>query len=109
MALPILVPAGAAESQDGWLTQRGNPIRQAPASGISLRKADFAVKAANQPSAREEMITRWRRVCLVTWAGQGGKKVRSFPGGPTVKDATQEDLSIDLMGRCEWLDRKVGV
>lgn len=106
MALPILVPAGGAEGQDGWLTQRGNPIRQAPASGISLRKADFAVKAPNQPSAREEMITRWRRVCLVTWAGQGGKKVRSCPSGPTVKDATQEDLGIDLMGRCEWLLRR---
>lgn len=106
MALPILVPAGGAESQDGWLTKCGHPTRPVPASERLLRQADLAIRAANQPSARDEMIARWRRICLVPWDGQGGKKVRSCPSGPRVNDAAPQDLGIDLLGHCEWLLRR---
>lgn len=106
MALPILVPAGGAEGQDGWLTKSVHLNRPVPAGGRPQHQAGPAIRAANRPSARDEMIARWRQICLVPWAGQGGKKVRSFPGGLRVNDAAPQDLGIDLMDRCEWLLRR---
>jgi hypothetical protein len=106
MALPIIVPAWDFEMHYQCQKISVLPKRLQPKPVRALRLMDVSDSAALEPSERELLIMRWRRIANVhSLIALDGKAVLST-NNPSMNDTESENCGVSLLATCEWLLRK---
>lgn len=107
MALPIFVPAWEFESLSRFqnahaLSPKGQPTRPVR----TTRALDAAGSARREPTERELLIMRWRRIAHVHSPTPLGRKALYSTYRPAAIDPDWEDSGVNLLSTCEWLLRR---
>jgi hypothetical protein len=102
MALPIIVPASEFELQNWSLSAHdlpSKPMRPRPARTLLPPNA---IRTTDEPTEREMLIMRWRRIAQLPLAGTRDVKL-AYAGSPAVIDSGSPDCGVNLFATCEWL------
>jgi hypothetical protein len=107
MALPIIVPAWEFELQNRLQSTHALPSKRLtprPARIFQLPKATGG--AAREPSERELLIMRWRRIAYVYSPKLSDRMAPTSICNPSAHDTGSADCWVSLLATCEWLLRK---
>jgi hypothetical protein len=107
MALPIIVPAWEFELQCRLQSDHALPSKSLtprPARISKLPKA--AVCVAREPTERELLIMRWRRIAYVYSPMLSDRKAAASIYTPSADAPESANSGVSLLATCEWLLRK---
>ena len=107
MALPIIVPAWEFELQNRLQSTHALPSKSlTPRPARIFQLPNAAASAGREPSERELLIMRWRRIAYVYSPMLADRKAPASIYDPSADDTGSADCGVSLLGTCEWLLRK---
>lgn len=107
MALPIIVPAWEFEVLNWSQSAHDLPSKPSqPRPTRTVRPQDAKISATREPTEREMLIVRWRRITQLPFPRATGSKRLVHTYSPTEHDAESADYGVNLLATCEWLLRR---
>lgn len=107
MALPIIVPPWEFELQNRLQSTHALPSKRlVPQLARIFQLPKAAGGAAREPSERELLIMRWRRIAYVYSPVLSDRKAPASIYNPSAPDTGSADCGVSLLATCEWLLRK---
>ena len=107
MALPIIVPEWEFELQSRFQSTHALLSKRLPPRPARIFQLPIAAASAGpEPSERELLIMRWRRIACVYSPLQSDRTVISSIYNPSADDTESADCGGSLLATCEWLLRK---
>lgn len=107
MALPIIVPAWEFELQSRLQSAHALPSKRLPPRSARIfHLPNAAASAAREPTERELLIMRWRRIAYVYSPMLSDGNAISSIYSPSVNDTESADSGVSLLATCEWLLRQ---
>lgn len=107
MALPIIVPEWDFELQSRFQSTHALPSKRLPARPARIFQLPIAeASAGREPSERELLIMRWRRIAYVNSPMLSDRKATTSIYNPSADDTESANCGVSLLATCEWLLRK---
>lgn len=107
MALPIIVPAWEFELQNRLQSTHALPSKRlTPRPARIFKLPNAGASAADEPSERELLIMRWRRIAYVYSPMLSDRKATASIYNPSANDTESAGGGVSLLATCEWLLRK---
>lgn len=107
MALPIIVPAWEFEPQSRLQSTLAQPSKLLPSQLVrTLRPLTTADRSAREPTERELLVMRWRRIAYVYSPMLSDHNATASIYKPSADDTESPVCGVSLLATCEWLLRK---